>query len=191
MTLTLTVCVPQGVLKVSVKLPRVLFNDVTVNVLPVPVTPRLFGPPSATVTGPFGFTVKLIVPLPCFENVSGLGLVVTVTVQGVGVTTGDAPGLAPGLADGDAPGDAPGLAPGLAAGLAPGDGDGLELGEGLESGVGSTIGVGDGSTCGGVGSLEGDGAGEGSGLLLPFRLEPESMPVSPFTFTLTFGTSSR
>ena len=76
MTLTLTVCVPQGVLKVSVKLPRVLFNDLTVKVLPEPVTPRLFGP-LMKVTEPLGLTVKLTVPLPCFENENGFGLVLT------------------------------------------------------------------------------------------------------------------
>ena len=76
MTLKLTLCDPHGVLKVSVKLPRVLFKDVTLNVLPEPVTLRLFGP-SVKVTVPLGLTVKLIVPVPCFENVNGLGLVVT------------------------------------------------------------------------------------------------------------------
>ena len=76
MTVTLTFCEPQGVLKTSVKLPRVLFNEETLNVLPLPVTPRLLGP-LVNVTTPLGLTLKPIVPLLCFENESGLGLVVT------------------------------------------------------------------------------------------------------------------
>ena len=55
----------------------VLFNELTANVLPTPfVTPRLLGP-LENVTEPLGLTVKLIVPLPSFENENGLGLVVT------------------------------------------------------------------------------------------------------------------
>ena len=73
---TPTFCEPHGVLKTSVKLPRVLFNDETVNVLLEPLTLRLLGP-SVKATVPFGLTVKLIVPVPCFENESGFGLVVT------------------------------------------------------------------------------------------------------------------
>ena len=76
MTVTLTFCEPHGVAKTSVKLPRVLFKDVTVNVFPLPVTSRLLGP-LLNVTVPLGLTVKLTVPLPRFENDSGLGLVVT------------------------------------------------------------------------------------------------------------------
>ena len=77
MTVTLTLCEPQGVLKTSVKLPRVLFSDEILNVLPPAwVTPMLFGP-LVNVTVPLGLTVKLTVPPLCFENDSGLGLVVT------------------------------------------------------------------------------------------------------------------
>ena len=84
---TLTVCAPQGVLKVSVKLPRVLFSDETVNELPLPVTLRLFGPLVNT-TLPLGLTAKPTVPLLRLENENGLGLVVTWTVHGVGVGFG-------------------------------------------------------------------------------------------------------
>ena len=76
MIVTPTFCEPHGVLNTSVKLPRVLFNDLTVKVLPEPVTPRLFGP-LMKVTEPLGLTVKLTVPLPCFENENGFGLVLT------------------------------------------------------------------------------------------------------------------
>ena len=75
--MTPTLCEPHGVVNTSVKLPRVLFNELTAKLLPVPfVTWRLFGP-LENVTDPLGFTVKLSVPLPCFENENGLGLVVT------------------------------------------------------------------------------------------------------------------
>ena len=77
MIVTPTLCDPHGVENTSVKLPRVLFNELTANVLPTPfVTPRLLGP-LENVTGPLGLTVKLTVPLRCFENENGLGLVVT------------------------------------------------------------------------------------------------------------------
>lgn len=124
MIVTPTFCEPHGVVNTSVKLPRVLFNDETVNTLLDPDTLRLLGP-SVKATVPLGLTVKLIVPLPCFENESGFGLVVTVTVHGVG----DADGLADGLALGDADGLALGDADGLADGLALGDADGLALGD--------------------------------------------------------------
>ena len=77
MIVTLTFCDPHGVVNTRVKLPRVLFSEFTANELPEPfVTLRLLGP-LVKVTEPVGLTVKLIVPLPCFENDSGLGLVVT------------------------------------------------------------------------------------------------------------------
>lgn len=77
MIVTLTFCDPHGVVNTSVKLPRVLFSELTANVLPKPfVTPRLLGP-LENCTVPLGLTVKLIVPLPCFENENGFGLVVT------------------------------------------------------------------------------------------------------------------
>jgi hypothetical protein len=165
--------------KFSVKLPRVLFSDDTVNVLPLPVTSRLLGP-LVNVTEPLGLTVKATVPLPCFENESGFGVVVTVTIHGVG----DGEGFAPGDGDGLAPGDGDGLAPGDAEGLAPGDAEGLALGDadGLAPGDGDGLAPGDG---------DGVGVGEEFGLLLPLTVEPESMPVRPLTFTFTFGTSSR
>jgi hypothetical protein len=174
---TLTFCEPHGVLKTSVKLPRVLFNDETVNVLPEPLTLMLLGP-SVNATVPLGLTVKLTVPLPCFENESGSGLVVTWTVHGVGVTIGLGDGLAPGDAAGLALGDADGEAPGD--GLAPGDADGDASGDGL------WVGVGDGSVCG-----DGVAVGDGCGLLLPFIVEPLSISVIPSTITFTLGTSSR
>lgn len=159
-------------MNVSVKLPRVLFSDDTVNVVPLPVTPRLFGPLLNT-TLPLGLTVKLIVPVVCFENENGLGLVVTWTVHGVGV--------------GVAPGDGDGVA------VEPGDAEGVALGVGSELGVGVGVGsdpIGDGVGVG-VASCVGEGSGVGFGLLLPLTVEPESMPVSPPTLTFTFGTSSR
>lgn len=77
MIVTPTLCDPHGVENTSVKLPRVLFSELTANALPTPfVTPRLFGP-LVKVTEPLGLTVKLSVPLPCLENENGLGLVVT------------------------------------------------------------------------------------------------------------------
>ena len=77
--MTLTFCEPQGVLKASVKLPRALFNDATAKVLPdILVTLKLLGAPAlSNSTVPLGLTVKATVPVPCFENVNGLGLVVT------------------------------------------------------------------------------------------------------------------
>lgn len=164
--------------KVSVKLPRVLFRDETVNVLPDPwVTERLLGP-LVNETVPLGFTVKLTVPPPCFGNDNGDGLVVTWTVHGVGVGTGVGVGVPFGVGVG------------VAVGVGVGIGVGVGVGVAVGVGVGSTsIGVGVGS---GVGSAStGVGVGEGSGLLLPFIVEPESIPVSPPTFTFTFGTSSR
>ena len=79
MTVTLTFCEPQGVLKASVKLPRALFNDVIAKVLPdILVTPKLLGAPVlSNSTVPLGLTVKATVPPPCFEKESGFGLVVT------------------------------------------------------------------------------------------------------------------
>jgi hypothetical protein len=78
-TVTLTFCEPQGVLKASVKLPRALFNDATLKVLPdILVTPKLLGAPVlSNSTVPLGLTVKATVPPPCFEKESGFGLVVT------------------------------------------------------------------------------------------------------------------
>ena len=183
--MTPTLCEPQGVVNVSVKLPRVLFTDKTEKVLPVDlVTVKLFGP-SLKSTVPLGLTVKLTVPLPCFENDIGLGLVVTVTTHGVGVGSapGDAPGLAPGDADGEADGLAPGLAPGLAdglaAGLAPGDASGDALGLAPGDALGDAL-----------GDAPGDGCGDGLALLLPMSVEPPSIPLR-FEMALTFGTSSR
>ena len=77
--MTLTFCEPQGVVKASVKLPRALFNDVIVNVLPdILVTAKLLGAPAlSNSTVPLGLTVKATVPVPCFENDKGLGLVLT------------------------------------------------------------------------------------------------------------------
>ena len=171
---TLTVRVPHGVENESVKLPRVLFNELTANALLTPfVTLRLLGP-LVNVTVLLGTPVKLIVPLPFFGNDNGLGLVVTAMLHGVGETDGLGDGLPAGDGDGLASGDCVGV------GLAPGDGlsvgvasgEGLSLGE--ASGVGCAVGVGD-----------------GFGLLLPLIVEPESRPVIPLTFTFTFGTSSR
>lgn len=177
MTLTLTVCEPHGVVKVSVKLPRVLFKELTVKVLPEPLTTlRLFGP-LAKVTVPFGLTLKLIVPPLCFENVSGLGLVVTWTVHGVGVGIGVGVGVPLGV----------GVGVGVGVPLGVGVGVGVEIGVGVGSAeIGVGVGVGVGSSC-----PPGVGVGVAVGLLLPFMVEPESIPVSEFTFTLTFGTSSR
>jgi len=63
----------------SVKLPRVLLTDLTVKVVPETCeTLRLLGP-LVKLTVPLVLTVKVMIPLPCLENVSGLGLVVTVT----------------------------------------------------------------------------------------------------------------
>ena len=177
--LRLTVLVPQGVSKASVKLPRVLLTELTAKVFPVLlVTVRLFGP-SLKITVPLGFTVKLMVPPLCFENSSGLGLVVTVTTHGVGVGLGFVPG------------DAEGDADGLAAGLAPGDGDGSAPGEGDAVGSPSTIsGVGDGEGEGPPSSGVGVGVGDGFGLLLAPRVDPLSIALR-FAFGLTFGMSSR
>src|SRR5688500_749630 len=100
---TLTLRAPQGVSKSSVKLPRALFSDVTLNVLPATlVTSRLFGPPVNS-TVPTGFTMKLTLPNPRFENSNGFGLVVTEIMHGVGV------GIGVGVTCGDASGDAEGL----------------------------------------------------------------------------------
>jgi hypothetical protein len=171
---TPTFCEPQGVVNTSVKLPRVLLSELTTKLLPTPfVTLRLFGP-LRKVTVPVGFTVKLMVPLPCFEKLNGFGLVVAWTVHGVGVTTGLGEGLAPG--DGFTLGD----------GLAPGDGDGFSVGDGEASGDGLASGVGEGLASG-----EGEGVGDGCGLLLPFMVEPPSISVNPESFTFTSGTSSR
>lgn len=128
------------------------------------------------VTEPLGFTVKLMVPLPCFENDNGFGLVVTWTVHGVGETDGLGDALALGEGDGFALGD----------GLAPGDGDGSAVGDGETLGDGLASGVGDGLASG-----EGEGVGDGCGLLLPLIVEPPSIPVNPSSFTFTSGTSSR
>ena len=85
-----------------------MFTDATWNVLPDSlVTVRLFGP-SVNSTVPLGFTVKLTVPPLCFENTSGLGLVETWIVHGVGVGLG----FTGGDPDGEADGDAEGLASG-------------------------------------------------------------------------------
>lgn len=177
---TPTLCDPQGVVNTSVKLPRVLLSELTAKLLPTPfVTLRLFGP-LEKVTEPLGFTVKLMVPLPCFENENGLGLVVTWTVHGVGDTTGLGDGLAPGDADGDGSAVGDGLAPGDA------DGDGFAVGDGEASGDGLASGVGVGSASG-----DGEGVGDGFGLLLPLIVEPPSISVNPSSFTFTSGTSSR
>ncbi len=64
------------------------------------VTERLFAP-SVKATVPLGLTVKLMVPPLCFENVSGLGLVDTVTTHGVGVGFGSTTGVPDGDGDGD------------------------------------------------------------------------------------------
>ncbi|HET7114073.1 MAG TPA: hypothetical protein VFI57_10530, partial [Pyrinomonadaceae bacterium] len=86
------------------KLPRVLFTEATWKVLPDNlVTVMLFGP-SVKVTVPLGLTVKLTVPALCFENESGLGLVDTWIVHGVGVGLGFTGGDPDGEADGDADG---------------------------------------------------------------------------------------
>ena len=179
--LRLTVLVPQGLSKASVKLPRVLLIESTEKVFPVVlVTVRLLGP-SLKMTVPVGFTVKLTVPPLCFENSNGLGLVVTVTTHGVGV------GLAPGEADGEAEG----LAPGLAAGLAPGDADGLAPGDGDAVGSKSTtsgVGLGDGESPPPPGV--GVGVGDGCGVLFAPRVDPLSIALR-FAFGLTFGMSSR
>ena len=177
--LRLTVFVPQGVSKASVKLPRVLLTEATEKVFPVSlVTVRLLAP-SVKITVPVGFTVKLIVPPLCFENSNGLGLVVTVTTHGVGV------GL--GFADGDADGEADGLAPGL--GLAPGDGDASAPGDG--DGVSSPSPPGDGLGEGEASSFGvGVGVGDGFGLLFAPRVDPLSIGLR-FAFGLTFGMSSR
>ena len=160
MTVTATFCEPQGVLKTSVKLPRVLFNDETLNAVPLPVTPRLLGP-LVNVTVPAGLTTKLIVPPSCFENENGVGLVVTWTVHGVGV----------GVGVGVPPGDGEILGVGVGAGVGVGVASPMGVGSELGVGVGSaSIGVG---SCCGVGSCDGDGAGVGSGLLLPLTVEPE------------------
>jgi hypothetical protein len=162
-----------------VKLPRALLSDSTAKRFPdVLVTERLLGP-SVKATVPFGFTLKLTVPLPCFENDSGLGLVVTVTIHGVGVGLGLTPGEADGEADGLAlglglvTGDATGLAPGL--GLAPGDADGLAPGDGDAEGLPSPFGV---------------GVGVGFGVLLAPSVDPLSIGLR-FVLALTFGMSSR
>lgn len=180
--LRLTVLVPQGVSKASVKLPRVLLIESTEKVFPVLlVTVRLLGP-SEKITVPVGFTEKLTVPPLCFENSNGLGVVVTVTTHGVGVGLGFVPG--------EADGEAEGLAPGLAAGLAPGDADGLAPGDGDAVGSKSTtsgVGLGDGeSPPPGVGV----GVGDGCGVLLAPRVDPLSIALR-FAFGLTFGISSR
>src|SRR5688500_14743072 len=135
-----TVLVPQGVSKASVKLPRVLFTDATWKVFPVSLVTVILFAPSVKATVPLGFTLKLMVPPLCFENVNGLGLVETVTMHGVGVGFG-----LTGVADGDGDGDADGLAPGLGSGL--GDGSGSPPGDGVGVGSRSTtsgVGVGDG-----------------------------------------------
>lgn len=161
-------------MKVSVKLPRVLFSETTEKVFPVVrVTPRLFGP-LVKFTVPLGLTEKLTEPPLCFENENGFGDVVTWTVHGVG------DGLGVGVGVGVTPGDG--------VGLAFGDGLGVGVGDGLGVGVGVGLGCGDGV---GVGSLPSSGVGVGVGLLLPLVVEPPSMPVRPLTLTFTFGTSSR
>ena len=74
--------------KTTLKVPRALFSDAIWKVLPdICVTARLFGALLKS-TAPLGLTVKLTVPALCFENVKGLGLVVTVTTHGVGVGIG-------------------------------------------------------------------------------------------------------
>ena len=62
----MTFCEPHGVVKVSVKLPRVLFNDSTVKDVPEPVTDRLLAGVLARVTAPDGLIEKSIVPDPPF-----------------------------------------------------------------------------------------------------------------------------
>ena len=158
----------------SVKLPRVLFSDSTANVVPEPVTPRLLGP-LVKVTVPLGLTLKLMVPPLCFENVSGLGLVVTETTQGVGVGVGVTPG--------DAPGDADGVAEGVGVGVAVAVG--VAVGVGVGSGPTSGVGVGVASSPGPT------GVGVGVAVLLPLLVEPPSIPVKALTLIFTLGTSSR
>ena len=141
------------------------------------VTVRLFGP-SLKFTVPLGFTVKLMVPPLCFEKVSGFGLVLSETMQGVGVglgftdPTGDGEGVAV------AAGDGLGLAAGDGVGSAPGDG----VGVGSAPGLG--VGVGDASAGVGV------GVGEAVALSLPVVVDPLSIPLRD-DMALTFGTSSR
>jgi hypothetical protein len=163
----------------------VLLSDETWKVFPeVLVTERLFGP-SLKMTVPLGLTVKLIVPLPCFENVNGVGLVVTVITQGVGV--GFAPGEADGEADGDADGDAPGDADGDADGDAEGDADGDADGDASGDADGDADGDAEGLA---PGLAPGDGDGDGFGVLFAPRVDPLSIGLM-FVVVLTFGTSSR
>jgi hypothetical protein len=173
----LTFCVPQGVVKTSVKFPRVLFSDSTLKVLPATLVTSILFAASWNSTVPLGFTVKLTLPKPRFEIENGLGLVVTWTTHGVGDALG--------LADGDAPGEAEGLAPGEGLTLALGDGSAPGEGDGSVPGDASGLAVGDAV---GVGSAV--GLGVGSGLLLPLVVDPLSMPLR-FDMALTFGTSSR
>ena len=164
------------------KLPRVLFSETILKVLPATrVAEILFGP-DLKFTVPVGLTTKLTLPNPRFEIWNGLGLVTTEMTHGVAVGLG----LGPGLTCGDAPGDAEGLAPGV--GLEPGEGDGSAPGDGVgvglpSAGVGSAVGDADGEA-------DAVGLGVGSGLLLPLVDEPPSMGLR-FVVTFTFGTSSR
>ena len=164
-----TVLVPQGVSKASVKLPRVLFSDATWKVFPVSLVTEMLFAPSVKATVPLGFTVKLMVPPLCFENVNGLGLVDTVTMHGVGVGFGSTTGVA----DGDGDGDVDGLAPGLGSGL--GDGPGSPPGDG--------VGVGFISTTSGVGLGDGEVSSFGVGV----GLKEKSMPTELAESVLAMG----